>query len=248
LSSADAGFFGQKENGVLEITVRHDGMSVLNGKHTASVGKERKRMDKTLNLGNQNENIVWHSSKVSYEKRCEVLGQSGLVVWFTGLSGSGKSTIAVELERLLNEAGKAVYLLDGDNIRCGINSDLGFTDEDRNENIRRISEIAALFRDAGLVTLVSFISPFREMRQFARERAGTENFIEVYVDTDFETCRQRDPKGLYKKQIQNFTGKDSSYEPPLHPELVLDTIKYTPSECAKQVFEVVQKRLDTHAR
>lgn len=192
--------------------------------------------------GNKNENIVWHHNKVTYEERCTVLGQKGVVVWFTGLSGSGKSTVAVELEKLLNHAGKAVYLLDGDNIRCGINSDLGFTDEDRNENIRRISEIAALFRDAGLITLVSFISPFREMRRFAREKAGEGNFIEVYVDTDLKTCMERDPKGLYKKQIQNFTGKDSAYEPPLHPELVLDTVKYTPCECAEQVFERIIKR------
>lgn len=111
----------------------------------------------------KNENVIWQKNKVSYEDRCRVLGQQGKVVWFTGLSGSGKSTIAVELEKMLNEAGKAVYLLDGDNIRCGINSDLGFSDEDRNENIRRIGEIAALFRDAGIITLVSFISPFREM-------------------------------------------------------------------------------------
>lgn len=188
---------------------------------------------------NQNENIIWHQNKVSYEERCSVLGQKGVVVWFTGLSGSGKSTVAVELEKMLNEAGKAVYLLDGDNIRCGINSDLGFSDEDRNENIRRISEIAALFQNAGMITLVSFISPFRAMRQFARERAGEGNFIEVYVNTDFETCMKRDPKGLYKKQIKNFTGKDSSYEEPLNPEIILDTEKYTPYECAKQVYDVI---------
>lgn len=190
----------------------------------------------------KNENIVWHNNKVSWEDRCEVLKQKGVVVWFTGLSGSGKSTVAVELEKMLNEAGKAVYLLDGDNIRCGINSDLGFSDEDRNENIRRISEIAALFQDAGLITLVSFISPFRKMRQFARERAGEGNFIEVYVNTDFETCMKRDPKGLYKKQIKNFTGKDSTYEEPRNPEIVLDTIHFTPEECAKQVYDVLLER------
>ena len=168
----------------------------------------------------KNENVIWQKNKVSYEDRCRVLGQQGKVVWFTGLSGSGKSTIAVELEKMLNEAGKAVYLLDGDNIRCGINSDLGFSDEDRNENIRRIGEIAALFRDAGIITLVSFISPFREMRRVARERAGEGNFVEVYVNTDLQTCMERDPKGLYKKQIKNFTGKDSGYEEPLVPELI----------------------------
>lgn len=190
----------------------------------------------------KDENIIWHSGKVTYEERCQVLGQQGVVVWFTGLSGSGKSTVAVELEKMLHEAGKAVYRLDGDNIRCGINSDLGFTDEDRNENIRRISEIAALFRDAGMITLVSFISPFREMREFAREKAGAGHFIEVYVNTDFETCRERDPKGLYKKQIKNFTGKDSSYEEPLNPEIILDTVAHTPQECARQVYDEICRR------
>lgn len=189
------------------------------------------------------ENIVWHPNKVTQEDRQKVLGHPGLVVWFTGLSGSGKSTIAVELEKMLNEEGRAVYLLDGDNIRKGINADLGFSDEDRDENIRRISEIAALFRDAGLITLVSFISPFRRMREFARERAGSEHFIEVYVSTDYATCCQRDPKGLYKKNIKNFTGKDSTYEEPLHPDLVLDTVGTTPAECARIVYEEIQKKI-----
>lgn len=191
----------------------------------------------------RNENIVWHPNKVTREDRQRVLGHKGLVVWFTGLSGSGKSTIAVELEKMLNENGKTAYLLDGDNIRHGINADLGFSDEDRNENIRRISEIAALFLDAGVITLVSFISPFREMRRRARECVGGDNFLEVYVDTDFETCCQRDPKGLYKKNISNFTGRDSVYEKPLHPELVLDTIDTTPAECAKIVYEEIIKRM-----
>lgn len=189
---------------------------------------------------NSNENIIWHPNKVSEEDRQRVLGQRGLVVWFTGLSGSGKSTIAVELEKLLNDAKRAVYLLDGDNIRCGINSDLGFSDEDRNENIRRISEIAALFKDAGIITLVSFISPFRKMREFAREKVGKENFIEVYVSTDYMTCKKRDPKGLYKKNISNFTGKDSSYEPPISPDIVIDTKEKNPLECAMEVFQYIK--------
>lgn len=191
----------------------------------------------------KNDNIVWHPNKVTREERQKVLGQKGLVVWFTGLSGSGKSTIAVELEKMLADAGYAAYLLDGDNIRHGINSDLGFTDEDRNENIRRISEIAALFRDAGIITLVSFISPFRKMREFAKERAGEGNFIEVWVSTDFETCMKRDPKGLYKKQIQNFTGKDSVYEEPQHPDLILDTVETTPEECARIVYQEITDRM-----
>ena len=163
-----------------------------------------KKVCEWWNAMNKNENIVWHPNKVTQEERRKVLGQKGLVVWFTGLSGSGKSTIAVEVEKMLTDAGHAAYLLDGDNIRHGINSDLGFSDEDRNENIRRIAEIAALFADAGILTLVSFISPFRKMREFARERAGEGNFIEVYVSTDFATCCERDPKGLYKKDIKNF--------------------------------------------
>ena len=187
----------------------------------------------------KNENVVWQQNKVSYEERCQILGQRGKVIWFTGLSGSGKSTIAIELEKMLNEEGKAVYLLDGDNIRCGINSDLGFSDEDRNENIRRISEIAALFQDAGIITLVSFISPFRQMRRKARERVGEGNFVEVYVNTDLESCMERDPKGLYKKDIKNFTGKDSGYEEPENSEIVLDTKKYSPRECAKQSFDYI---------
>ena len=190
-----------------------------------------------------NENVVWQPNKVTQKDRQTVFGHPGLVVWFTGLSGSGKSTIAVELEKMLNERGMAVYLLDGDNIRHGINADLGFSDEDREENLRRIGEIAALFRDAGMITLVSFISPFRKMREFARERAGADHFIEVYVSTDYETCAKRDPKGLYKKNIKNFTGKDSTYEEPIHPELVLDTINTTPAECARIVYEEILKRI-----
>lgn len=191
----------------------------------------------------KNENVVWQPNKVTQEDRQRVLGHPGLVVWFTGLSGSGKSTIAVELEKMLNEGGYAAYLLDGDNIRHGINVDLGFSDEDRKENIRRIGEIAALFRDAGIITLVSFISPFRTMREFARERAGADHFIEVYVSTDYETCAKRDPKGLYKKNIKNFTGKDSTYEEPIWPELVLDTVGTTPAECANIVYEEILKKI-----
>ena len=161
-----------------------------------------------------------------------------------GLSGSGKSTIAVELEKMLNDAKKAVYLLDGDNIRHGINSDLEFTDKDRDENIRRIGEISALFCDAGVITLAAFISPFRKMRRFARGRVGENQFLEVYVSTDFETCCKRDPKGLYKKNIKNFTGKDSGYEKPENPEIVLDTIHFTPQECAKVVYQEILKRIN----
>lgn len=191
----------------------------------------------------KSENIRWHFSKVPQDQRKKVFGQTGLVVWFTGLSGSGKSTIAVEVEKMLMDKGHAAYLLDGDNVRHGLNSDLGFSDQDRNENIRRIGEVAALFADAGMITLVSFISPFRKMRQFARNCVGNGRFLEVYVSTDFETCCARDPKGLYKKDIKDFTGKDSSYEEPLHPELILDTVSTTPEACAKKVYEAIMERL-----
>lgn len=186
-------------------------------------------------------NIVWQNRKVSYEDRCRNLNQQGMIVWLTGLSGSGKSTIAVEVEKKLQELGKAVYLLDGDNVRHGLNQDLGFSDEDRNENIRRVAEVAALFADAGLITLVSFISPFEKMRQYAREKAGDKRFVEVYVKADIDTCIERDPKGLYRKNIENFTGKDSAYEEPSYPELVLDTTKLSVEECAKQLMEVLSE-------
>ena len=190
------------------------------------------------------ENIVWQNNKVSYEDRCQVMGQTGMVLWFTGLSGSGKSTIAVEVEKELHKLGRKVYLLDGDNIRTGINSDLGFTDADRDENIRRISEIAALFQDAGIITLVSFISPFAKMREFARKRADKGHFAEIYIRAGFETCQKRDPKGLYKKEIPNFTGKTSSYEVPEHPELVVDTEVYPVEECVKQVMDYILDKID----
>ncbi|GAB6137409.1 adenylyl-sulfate kinase [Halanaerobaculum tunisiense] len=193
------------------------------------------------------ENITWHSGEVTHEDRCNVLDQPGLVVWFTGLSGSGKSTIAVELEKQLVGAGQAVYRLDGDNVRHGLNVDLGFTPEDRNENIRRIAEVAALFQDAGLITLASFISPYQRSRDFARQKAGADNFIEVYVKADVETCADRDPKGLYdqakKGEIDNFTGISAPYEEPVDPEVVVDTRELSLEESVEKVLSVVNKRL-----
>jgi len=191
---------------------------------------------------NNNSNLKWHKGKVSYNERCRLLNQKGLVVWFTGLSGSGKSTIAVELEKELNARGKAVYRLDGDNIRHGLNSDLGFSGKDRNENIRRIAEAAALFKDAGLITLASFISPYRKMREFAKKKAGKDGFIEVYVKASPETCAKRDPKGLYKKasqgKIDNFTGVTSPYEEPEAPDLIIDTTQLTLNESVKKILEL----------
>jgi adenylylsulfate kinase len=196
---------------------------------------------------NKASNIVWHSVKVTYEDRCQNLGQKSLVVWFTGLSGSGKSTIAIELEKELFMAGKTAYVLDGDNIRYGLNSDLGFSEEDRNENIRRIAEVASLLKDAGIITLVSFISPYRDMRAFARAKAGSNGFFEVYIKADIETCSQRDPKGLYHKAqtgtINQFTGISSPYEEPEQPELVLDTTLLSLQECVQILLQQLLIRI-----
>lgn len=189
-------------------------------------------------------NIVWHGGQVSYADRCALLEQKGVVVWFTGLSGSGKSTIAVELEKQLTAEGRLVYRLDGDNIRHGLNGDLGFSAQERDENIRRIAEVAALFKDAGIITLVSFIAPFRRMRAFAREKAGEAGFVEVYVKATIETCAQRDPKGLYQKalkgEISDFTGISSPYEEPEHPEIMIDTTKNSVEESVYVIKEYLK--------
>ena len=172
-------------------------------------------------------NVVWHPSAFSCDERWSSLGQRGATVWFTGLSGSGKSTIAYELERLLVAAGQSAYVLDGDNLRHGLNADLGFSATDRDENVRRVGEVARLLADAGLVALVPLISPYRDARDRARRAhdvAGL-RFVEVFVDTPIEVCEARDPKGLYRKaragEITGFTGIDDPYEKPAHPELVL---------------------------
>ena len=174
-------------------------------------------------------NVHWQALDVNKDVRAALKHQKPAVLWFTGLSGSGKSTIANIVERTLYAQGRHTYLLDGDNVRHGLNRDLGFTNADRVENIRRVAETAKLFVDAGLIVLVSFISPFRSERQMARELVGDGEFVEVFVDTPLETCMARDPKGLYKKAkagtIRNFTGIDSPYEPPQTPEIVLKTVE-----------------------
>ena len=169
------------------------------------------------------QNVHRQALSISREDRERLNGHRGKVIWFTGLSGSGKSTIANALEKELNAQGKRTYILDGDNIRQGLNRDLGFTDADRVENIRRVAEVARLMMDAGLIVMTAFISPFRAERQMARELIGEDNFIEVFVDTSLAVCEQRDPKGLYKKarsgQLPNMTGVDSPYEAPEKPHL-----------------------------
>ncbi|MDC0252093.1 MAG: adenylyl-sulfate kinase [Verrucomicrobiales bacterium] len=161
------------------------------------------------------------------EAKEELLGQRGGVIWMYGLSGSGKSTLANLLERRLHESGRMVKILDGDNVRAGLNKNLGFSDEDRLENIRRVAEVAKLFADSGIVTITSFITPNNELRSLAREIIGDEDLLEVYVKASFETCSERDPKGLYAKvkagEVKQFTGKDSAFEEPNNPDLVVDT-------------------------
>ncbi|ORM66497.1 adenylyl-sulfate kinase [Pantoea rodasii] len=177
-------------------------------------------------MAQHDENVVWHDHPVSREEREQQHGHQGVVLWFTGLSGSGKSTVAGALEQALHRAGVSTYLLDGDNVRHGLCRDLGFSDDDRKENIRRVGEVAKLMVDAGLVVLTAFISPHRAERQMVRDLLGAGQFIEVFVDTPLAVCEARDPKGLYKKaragELRNFTGIDSVYEAPDAPEIHLD--------------------------
>ena len=193
-------------------------------------------------------NVYWHEGEVTRADRNRVLGQKGATIWFTGLSGSGKSTVAVALEKVLNERGKLAYRLDGDNVRLGINKNLGFTAEDRKENIRRIGEVAKLFVDSGVIVLSSFISPYREDRDLVRQLhdAGGMDFIEVYVDCSLDEAERRDPKGLYKKaragQIKNFTGIDDPYEAPLKPELLLKSDKMSLQEEVAALLDLLESR------
>ncbi len=189
----------------------------------------------------RSENVHWQALDVNKSARADLNGQKPCVIWLTGLSGAGKSTIANLVEKRLHALGKHTYLLDGDNVRHGLNKDLGFTDADRVENIRRVAEVARLMVDAGLIVLVSFISPFRSERRMARELVGKGEFIEVFVDVPLSVAEARDPKGLYKKarrgELKNFTGVDSPYEPPEHAEIQLDTRAASPEESAMSVLE-----------
>lgn len=176
-----------------------------------------------------------------------LLGQHSVMIWFTGLSGSGKSTIAIALERELHSRGIMCRILDGDNIRSGINNNLGFTAEDRMENIRRIAEISKLFVDTGIVTIAAFISPDEAMRKLACDIIGREDFIEVYVNTPLEVCEERDVKGLYAKarkgDIKNFTGISAPFEAPAHPDLCLDTSVLSLKECVDRLLDLILKRI-----
>ena len=185
-------------------------------------------------------NISWQDLYVNKQLRSSINSQKPCILWFTGLSGSGKSTIANIIEQKLHQLGKRTYLLDGDNVRHGLNKDLGFTDTDRVENIRRVSEVSKLMVDAGLITIVSFISPFKSERKMAREIVQKDEFIEIYVDTPIEECEKRDPKGLYKKvragELKNFTGIDSDYEIPIKPEIILNTKTKNAEDLADEVL------------
>jgi adenylylsulfate kinase len=193
-------------------------------------------------------NIVWHPGKITRAKRERLSGHRGFTIWFTGLSASGKSTLAVAMEEALYEHGCHAYVLDGDNVRHGLNNNLGFSPEDRTENIRRIAEVAKLFRDAGVISLTAFISPYRSDRDSARKLAEDEHdaFIEVFVDCPIEVCEQRDPKGMYKKAragiIKEFTGISAPYEPPEKPEIHLRTDQLTVAESVLAAMDYLMKQ------
>ncbi|MFT4940713.1 MAG: adenylylsulfate kinase [Paraglaciecola sp.] len=191
-------------------------------------------------------NIVWHQHEVDKTRRAEAKKQKPCVIWLTGLSGSGKSTVANLLEKKLAEHNKHTYLLDGDNVRHGLCGDLGFSDKDRVENIRRISEVAKLFVDSGQIVLTAFISPFKSERDYCRNLLEAKEFVEVFVNTPLDICEQRDPKGLYKKarqgDIANFTGIDSSYEAPQNPEIVLNYDGQSAEQSAEQLFEQLKQK------
>ncbi len=191
-------------------------------------------------------NITWHQGHVSREDRQRLLGQRGVTLWMTGLSGAGKSTIACLVERMLLDRGRLAYRLDGDNVRHGLNANLGFSAEDRRENIRRVGEVAKLFTDAGLITIVSFISPYQRDRDAVRAIMAEGDFVEIHVHASLAAAEARDPKGLYKKaragQIKNFTGIDDPYEPPANPELTLDTEQLTAEQAAETVVSWLAER------
>ena len=192
-------------------------------------------------------NVKWHEGDIDRKKRETLLNQKGVCLWFTGLSGSGKSTLAAAVEKELHASGQLCYVLDGDNVRHGLNGDLGFSDEDRKENIRRIGEVSKLFVDAGLITLTAFISPFKADRQAVRNLLEQGQFIEVYVDCPLDICEQRDVKGLYKKarknEISAFTGISSPYEAPESPEIIVNTGEQDIEESTKVVIDYL---IDNH--
>ena len=190
-------------------------------------------------------NVTWHEGSVSRQEREQLLNQKGVTVWMTGLSASGKSTIACILEQMLLHKKKHAYRLDGDNVRMGLNKNLGFSAEDRAENIRRIGEVAKLFTDAGVIAITSFISPYKKDRDAVRASNKPGEFVEVYVNVSLATAEQRDPKGLYKKaragQLKGFTGIDDPYEAPDKAEIVIETERSSPADAAQQILSYLEK-------
>jgi len=191
-------------------------------------------------------NIKWHHGKITKEDRAKLRNQKGATIWLTGLSGSGKSTIAVELERALIENKHQAYILDGDNIRHGLNKNLGFSPEDRTENIRRIGEVAKLFTDANIITIAAFVSPYREDRENVRKLLDNGEFIEIYVKCSLEVCETRDTKGLYKKaragEVKDFTGISAPYEEPLKPEVTIESSKLSVEESTRSILNYLEAK------
>lgn len=213
----------------------------------AGTGKAGQEILTSAQACRVSENIVWQESKVVGVDRAKLLRADPATVWLTGLSGAGKSTVAFELERRIIAAGYPAYVLDGDNVRHRLNRDLGFSPEDRKENIRRIAEVARLFNEAGLLVITAFISPYRQDRAMAREIIGVERFVETYLCADIQACEDRDPKGLYKKArnggITEFTGITAPYEAPLAPALRIDTAKLSVDESVAQIVRELAPRL-----
>ena len=203
-------------------------------------------LDSKAGSSKKSSNVVWHDTEVTKQERRRRNNHKSTIIWFTGLSGSGKSTIACALEKRLHELSAQTYILDGDNMRYGLNSDLGFTSEDRKENIRRIGEVSKLFVDAGVIVLSSFISPFIEDRGFVRGIVSKDEFIEIYVKCPLEICERRDPKGLYsrarKGEIKHFTGIDSPYEKPVSPEITIDTSLTDVDESVDSIIDYLHRR------
>ena len=199
-----------------------------------------------LNQENEGKNLRWHNLTIDRNKLERMRGHRGMVIWFTGLSGSGKSTLANAVNEVLHLDGLSTYVLDGDNIRHGLCKDLGFSDEDREENIRRIGEVANLFMNAGIITITAFVSPFNNDRNKVRKIIGSKDFIEVYCSADIDVCERRDTKGLYKKarlgEIKEFTGISSPYEAPANPELVVDTGSLNLNDSVEEVINYLREQ------
>ena len=252
LTNSPASRLEMNEIGECEITL-DDEIAFLPYKNNTTLGSFI-LIDKISNLTvaagiinfkpRKSDNVVWESTEIDYVKRNKLLGHNSKLIWFTGLSGSGKSTIANKLEVALHQKGYLTYLLDGDNLRHGLNQDLGFSNSDRIENLRRVGEVAKLFVDAGIFTLASFISPFQKDRDNIRAMFKEEQFIEIYVKTTLEEAIKRDPKGLYKKAIKgdipNFTGIGSPYEEPVNPDLTIDTNKLNEEQSVSKILNLIK--------